>query len=153
MKIDNKSIRVLGSIAKDLNFKDRFFLNNILFKRKAKNIIENKYDEIEKMLKTNVSATPIVNENGKYYVDMTFELSTHEKAADILVHLDDVMEKHKIDYKILSVTDNSRITRTYTYGYKLIKNAINHTFKNLYIAPVIVTKLRRNVILIRLVIV
>ena len=72
---------------------------------------------------------------------MTFELSTHEKAADILVHLDDVMEKHKIDYKILSVTDNSRITRTYTYGYKLIKNAINHTFKNLYIAPVIVTKI------------
>lgn len=142
MKIDNKSIRVLGSIAKDLNFKDRFFLNNIfLFKRKARNIIENKYDEIEKMLKTNVSATPIVNENGKYYVDMTFELSTHEKAADILVHLDDVMEKHKIDYKILSVTDNSRITRTYTYGYKLIKNAINHTFKNLYIAPVIVTKI------------
>src|SRR5690554_5169408 len=60
MKIDNKSIRVLGSIAKDLNFKDRFFLNNIfLFKRKARNIIENKYDEIEKMLKTNVSATPI----------------------------------------------------------------------------------------------
>src|SRR5690606_16420234 len=60
MKIDNKSIKVLGNIAKDMSFKDRIFLNNLfLFRRKAKKIIEKKYDEIEKMLKTNCSSSNI----------------------------------------------------------------------------------------------
>lgn len=142
IKIDNKSIKVLSSISKDLKFKDRVILNNLyIFKRKAKRIIEERYQEIEKMLKTNVKAQKIFSENNNYCADLVFELSTHEKAADILVHLDNLMEKNNIDYQIISIKDNSNITKTYTYGYKIIKNAIIDTFKDLYIAPVIVTKI------------
>lgn len=142
MKVDNKSIKVLSKIAKDMNFKDRFFLNNsFIFKRKAKKIVEVKYHEIEKMLKTNLKISNINYFENKCYVDVIFELSTHEKAADILIHLDDMMTKFKIDYKILNVINSSKITRTSTYGYNFIKKAINDVFKNLYIAPIIVTNI------------
>lgn len=142
MKIDNKTIKVLGSIAKDLKFGDRFFLNNIwLFKSKAKKIIEEKYNGIEKMLKTNVSTSKVLKNNDLHYVDMVFELSTHEKAADILMHIDDLMEKYNIDYKIQKVIESSSVTKTYTYGYNLVKSAINNVFNDVYIAPVIVTKI------------
>lgn len=141
-KVDNKAIKVLNCISKDLQFKDRFFLNNLfLFRRKSKKIIENKYQEIEKMLKTSVNISQIKQNDAKYRVDMTFELSTHENSADILMHLDTLMTKYAIDYKIIKVTDASKITRTYTYGYNFIKNAILKVFKDLYIAPVIVTKI------------
>lgn len=142
IKVDNKSIRVLNSIARDLHFKDRFFLNNLfLFKRKAKRIIEERYDEIEKMLKTSVKIDDIKQVMDKYFVDATFELSTHENSADILLHLDALMRKYRVDYKITKVINASRITKTYTYGYNFIKKAILDVFKDLYVAPVIVTKI------------
>lgn len=142
MKIDNKSIKVLGSIAKDMKFMDRLFLNNLfIFRRKSKKIIEEKYDEIEKMLKTNVNVQNIENVDNKYCVEVAFELSTHEKPADILIHLDDLMEKYDIDYKITNITEPSKITKTYNYGYNVVKKAISNVFKETYIAPVIVTKI------------
>ena len=142
MKVDQNSSKVLKSISKDMQLKDRFFLNNIFFfRRKAKRIIEDRYHEFEKMLKTSVKFSEIKNKDMKYYIDAIFELSTHEKAADILIHLDDLMTKYKLDYKILNVINSSKVTKTYTYGYNLAKNAIIDVFKDLYIAPVIVTKI------------
>ena len=142
MRIDNKSIKVLGNVSKDMVFRDRFFLNNAwLFRLKTRKIIETKYHEIDKMLKTTVNIKDIEENDGLYFTDMEFELSTHDKPADILLQVDDLMEKLQIDYKILDVKEGSRITKTYNYGYKLVKDAINKVFNEVYIAPVIVNKI------------
>lgn len=142
IKIDKKSINIVRNIAKDLKFRERFFLNNLwLFRKKSSRIIKGKYQEIEKILKTNANIGGIETQDDSSAVEINFELSTHDSSADILIQLGDLMEKYNIDYKILEIKDASKTTKTYTYGYKIVKNAINHVFKNLYIAPIIVTNI------------
>jgi len=141
-KIDRMAVMSLKEIAKDMNFRYRLFLNNLfIFKKVAKKIIDKKFDKISKMMKTEIIYGDIQETSKEYYIDLTFELSTHDTIADVVLTLAKYMDNYNIEYDILSNKEASKVTRKDNEGYSIVKNAINNVYKDLYIAPIIITKI------------
>jgi carboxypeptidase PM20D1 len=141
-KIDKLSKMTLKEILKDMSFKNRFFFSNqFLFKKTVKKLIDEKYIEVSKMLKTTVSNSDVLETVDDVYIDMTFELATHESTADVLLRLADYMVKYNIEYEILSIKAASKVTSLETKGYQIVKEVIESVYKDLYVVPTIITRI------------
>ena len=141
-KIDKYSKTMIMNIFKDTDFHHRFFFANMFFfKSKVKKIIEKEYPNIARLLKTTVLANDIITNADNYHLDLRFFLSTYDTTADALLAIDDLMDKYCINYEILDIKEASLFTSKKAKGYKIVKEVINTVFKNLYITPVVLTKL------------
>lgn len=141
-KVDRKSAIVVKSLAKDMTFKHRYFLSNLsLFRKATTKIIDRNYAQLAKLLKTNFTCTEIDENDDKVFVDITYELATHDNTADIILEIANLMEKYNIDYNILSNKEESQLTKMYTEGYQVVCNVINKVYHELYIAPIIIANI------------
>ena len=141
-KIDRKSAIVVKSLAKDMTFKHRYFLSNLyLFRKTTARIIDKNYSQLSKLLKTNFTYSEIIENEDKVFVDITYELATHDNTADIVLEIANLMEKYNIDYDILSNKEESQLTKMYTEGYQVVCNVINKVYHELYIAPIIIANI------------
>jgi carboxypeptidase PM20D1 len=141
-QIDKNAVKVLGTLAKDMPFVNRLLFSNIwLFRPFVKKIIDNDQTEISKLLKTHIIYSKIEENESYYYVDLTFELATHDTAAEIVGIVAPYVKTHGIEYDLKSVKDPSKVTSLNLSGYEIVKDAIDKTYKHLYVAPYIITKI------------
>jgi carboxypeptidase PM20D1 len=141
-KIDSKSKVAIHAISRDMRFSHRFFLSDMLiFSGISHYLIDKQYPEISKLLKTTVFVGESHETDDEVSQDMTFELAVHDYTADILFALTRLMKKYSIEYEILSNKEASRVTDTKQNGYRIVEDAIRNTFSNLYIVPIIITKI------------
>ena len=141
-KIDKESIKVLNAFAKDMPFVYRLLFSNIwLFRPIVKSIIDNDQTEISRLLKTHVLYSAYQEDDDYYFIDLTFELATHDTAAEIVGIIAPLVKQYGIEHHLVSLKDPSKMTSQHTEGYQIVKNAINNTYHDLYIAPYIITKI------------
>ncbi|NLD25974.1 MAG: M20/M25/M40 family metallo-hydrolase [Acholeplasmataceae bacterium] len=140
-RIDKYARTMIHNICRDVKFIHRLcFANLLLFKQIVKKIIRKEYPEIAQLLQTTIQTGEIQN-NGQYFFDIKFHLSTQDTAADAVLALADYMEKYKIEYEIIEIKEASSFTETETEGYSIIKDVAEAVFQDIYITPVILTKL------------
>lgn len=141
-KIDQESIKILNALAKDMTFINRLLFSNIwLFKPFVKKIIDNDQTEISKLLKTHVLLSSYQEDDEYYYIDLTYELATHDSAAEIVGLVAPLVKKYEIEYNLISLKDASKITSLHTEGYDFVKKVISNIYHDLYTAPYIITKI------------
>jgi carboxypeptidase PM20D1 len=140
-RIDRNARTMILNICRDVRFIHRFcFANLLLFAPITKKIIKKEYPEIAQLLHTTMRFGEI-QKNEQYFFDLTFHLSTHDTAADAVLALADFMEKYRIEYEIIEIKDASTFTTTKTEGYRIVKETVDSVFRDVYITPVILTKL------------
>lgn len=140
-EVDKNTSKVLKTFAKDMSFKKRLlFSNPRIFSFIIKRIINNDKIEIVKLLKTRVQFGNINEDENYYYCDTIFELASHDYPAEIIRKISEYVQKYNLNYQVLRITEPSKVTSTKSVGYKKIKSTIIKTFKDLYIAPYIITK-------------
>lgn len=141
-QIDRESVKILNAFAKDMPFIYRLLFSNIwLFRPIVKSIIDNDQTEISRLLKTHIIYSPYQEDDEYYYIDLSFELATHDTAAEIIGILAPLVNKYGIEHNLISLKDPSKITSQHSEGYDIVKSAINNTYDDLYVAPYIITKI------------
>lgn len=140
-EIDKNTGKVLRTFAKDMKFKQRMmFSNPHLFKPFIKKYIDSDTVQIGKLLKTHVTFSDIQENEKYYYTNATFNLASHDTPAEVIRTVLDYLQKYDLEYRVEKITEPSKITLTSSKGYRIVKKAILDVFKNIYIAPYIVTK-------------
>lgn len=144
-KIDKQTRTTIGAIAKDMTFANRFiYSNSLVFRSLIKRFIDNDQVELSRVLKTQIKQKEISENEKDYYIDMTFELANHDTVADVLCALDKLMIKYSIDYDMLSSKEGTRITGIKDNAYKTVSRIVEETYKDVYIAPCIITSISEN---------
>ncbi|MCK9536423.1 MAG: M20/M25/M40 family metallo-hydrolase, partial [Bacilli bacterium] len=110
-KISNKTAPLLKQIAKDMKPLRRMTVSNLwLFRGKVKKIVDREFSQIAKMLKTELALGTVIETDNSYYIDVIFQLSAHEEAADIIYSLGSYLDRYDIEYQIIDIKDSTRIT-------------------------------------------
>lgn len=144
-KIDKQTRTTIKAIARDMTFTNRIiYSNTFVFRHLIKIFIDNDQVELSRVLKTQVNAGLIKNNETDYYVDVVFELANHDSIADVLCVLDNYMVKYSIDYEMIASIDGTRTTATNTKAYKTVTRVIKENYKEVYIAPWIITSISQN---------
>ncbi|MDD4211951.1 MAG: M20/M25/M40 family metallo-hydrolase [Bacilli bacterium] len=141
-QVDHNAQRILSHFAKDMPFHNRFlFLNIWLFRGFVKKIINADQTEFSKLLKTTFTTSSIQENENQYYVDAVFQLATHDNTSKVVRALSPFVEKYDIDYEIISIKESSKQTSEKMKGYKDVQKAVEGIYKELYVAPYIITKI------------
>lgn len=141
-KIDHDAVNVLNELSKDMPFSNRLLFGNIwLYRPFVKNIIDTDQTELSKLLKTHIKCSSIYSYENHFCVDIIYELATHDTTVDVLRTTESLVQKYNLVHEILSYIDASKITSLQQEGYQTVKKAILETYKNLYVAPYIITKI------------
>jgi len=140
-KLDKNTRMVLKTLSKDMPFLYRLLFGNVpFFKVLDKRIINKREKDFGKLVKTHIVTKGIEENDKEYYVDLVYELATHDTAAEIVGIVSPYVKKYGLEYDLKDLKDPSKITPTYMYGYKEVEDVIYKTFKNLYVAPYIINK-------------
>lgn len=141
-KINRQIIQILKQLSKDMDFKNRFYINNILlFKHKVQKSLDSGDIKVSRIVKTNVKYGLVQENEKEVYFDMKFELAPLTMPSEVLEVLAPYIEKYNLDYEIIFVNGGSRITNVDQPGYKCVVETINKIFKHLYISPFIITNI------------
>lgn len=141
-KVDKNSLIMLKELSKDMNFKNRFYINNpSLFKKRIVKLLDSGAIQAGKILKTTIKYGEFVTENEYIQTDLVFELANHCTPSDVIFNLSPFIEKYNIDYEIIYIKEGSKITNTSHLGFKSVTQTIQSVFKNLYVSPFIITKI------------
>lgn len=141
-QVDQNARRILSHFAKDMPFHNRFLFSNIwLFRNVVKRVINADKTEFSKLLKTTFNHGEVMESDANYYVDVVFQLATHDTTSEVVSSLARIVKKYDVDYEITSIKESSKQTNEAMEGYQIVKKAIETTFKDLYVTPYIITKI------------
>ncbi len=144
-KIDEQTRMTIKAIARDMTFANRIiYSNSLIFRGLIKRFIDNDQVELSRVLKTQVKAGPVEENDTDYYVDVVFELANHDNVADVLWAIDKYMLKYSVDYEMISSKEGTKLTGTNTKAYKTVTKVIRENFNNVYVAPWIITSISEN---------
>lgn len=142
-EIDKNSFRVLTEFAKDMPFRKRLLFGNIwLYKNFVKKIVNNNVEfRLSRLLRTYIIYNPIEENDDSYYVDLTFEMASHDTTAEIIGLINPYVKKHDVNFEIISYKDPSKITDIKHDGYRIVERTVNKTYDSVYTSPYIITKI------------
>lgn len=141
-QIDSNATKILHAFAKDMPFVNRMLFRHVwLFRPFIKRIINADQTEISKLLKTDIRYGEKIIDGDFESVDLVFELATHDTTAEIVRLMQPFVDKHKLQSEVIHQIAASKVTPTSHESYKKVCKAIEKTYKNVFFAPYIITKI------------
>lgn len=141
-KVDSNALAMLKELSKDMDFKNRFYINNnFLFKKRIQKLLDSGEIKAGKIIKTTIKYGDVIYDERNVHSDFIFELANHTTASDVLIALSPYIEKYHIEYEILFIKEGSKITDTCHLGFKSVIQTIESVFQKLYTSPFIITKI------------